>query len=72
MSARVESLIAGLGMSDPAAAMDLWTALIGGLSSQQLANEPGGERWIRLFDRAVDMFFAEVDRTPRPKAKKGS
>ena len=72
MSARVESLIAGLGMSDPAAAMDLWTALIGGLSSQQLANEPGGERWIRLFDRAVDMFFAEVDPTPRPKAKKGS
>ena len=60
------------GRPMPAAAMDLWTALIGGLSSQQLANEPGGERWIRLFDRAVDMFFAAVDRPPRPKEKRGS
>ena len=72
MSARVESLIAGLGVSDAAATMDLWTALIGGLSSQQLANEPGGDRWIRLFDRAVDMFFASVDALPRPNRKRGS
>jgi UDP:flavonoid glycosyltransferase YjiC (YdhE family) len=27
--------------------MDLWTALIGGLTSQQLANDPGGIRWGR-------------------------
>jgi AcrR family transcriptional regulator len=72
MSARVESLIAQLGVSDPAATMDLWTALIGGLSGQQLANEPGGDRWIRLFDRTVDMFFASVDALPRPNRKRGS
>jgi AcrR family transcriptional regulator len=62
LSARVASLIADLGVPDPGPAMDLWTALIGGLSAQQLSNDPGGERWIRLFDRAADMYFAEVDR----------
>jgi len=72
MSARVESLIAQLGISDPAATTDLWTALIGGLVSQQLANEPGGDRWIRLLDRTVDMFFASVDALPRPNRKRGS
>jgi AcrR family transcriptional regulator len=72
MSARVASLIATLGTPDPGAAMDLWTALIGGLSGQQLSNEPGGDRWVRLFDRAADMFFAEVDSTPRPDEKRGS
>jgi len=72
MSARVESLIAELGVADPAQAMDLWTALISGLSNQQLSNEPGGGRWIRLFDRTADMFFAEVDGPPRRKQEKGS
>jgi AcrR family transcriptional regulator len=72
MSARVESLIAQLGTSDAAQAMDLWTAVISGLSNQQLSNEPGGDRWIRLFDRAVDMFFAAVDSTKSPTTKKGN
>jgi AcrR family transcriptional regulator len=71
MSARVESLIGGLGVADQGQAMDLWTALISGLSNQQLANEPGGERWTRLFDRTVDMFFAEVDASAPAKKKKG-
>jgi len=71
LSARVESLIAELGTSDVARAMDLWTAVISGLSNQQLANEPGGDRWIRLFDRAVDMYFAAVDSPTRPTTKKG-
>jgi AcrR family transcriptional regulator len=35
---------------------DLWTALISGLASQQLANDPGGDRWRRLIDDAVAMF----------------
>ena len=71
LSARVASLIAELGTSDAAQAMDLWTAVISGLSNQQLANEPGGDRWIRLFDRAVDMYFAALD-SPMSKKKKGS
>ncbi len=37
--------------------LDLWTALTTGLASQQVANDPGGERWIRLVDPAVDMYM---------------
>ena len=43
------------GIVDPAL-LDLWTALITGLTDQQVSNDPGGERWISLLDRAVDMF----------------
>lgn len=41
-------------------AVDLWTAVITGLTDQQISNDPGGDRWIRLVDRAVDMFFDHV------------
>jgi len=37
--------------------LDLWTAVTGGLASQQNSNEPGGERWVRLADEAIDMFL---------------
>ena len=36
--------------------VDLYVALIGGLVDSQLANDPGGHRWERLVDRAVDMY----------------
>ena len=39
-------------------AVDLWTALVGGRVTQQLSNDPGGDRWRRLVDRAVAMFMA--------------
>ncbi len=65
MSRTVRGLIAGAGITDTDA-LDLWTALISGLSNQELANDPGGARWSRLWDRAVDMFLAEVHRAPRP------
>jgi AcrR family transcriptional regulator len=39
-------------------ARDTWTALIAGLAAQQNANEPGGQRWVRLVNDAVDMFLA--------------
>lgn len=35
--------------------LDLYTAVVGGLVDSQHANDPGGERWSRLLDRAVDM-----------------
>jgi AcrR family transcriptional regulator len=38
--------------------LDLWTALTTGLASQQLSNDPGGRRWRRLTDDAVEMFLA--------------
>lgn len=36
--------------------IDLYTALLGGLIDAQLANDPGGNRWEKLLDRAVDMY----------------
>jgi AcrR family transcriptional regulator len=38
--------------------LDLWTALLTGLVDQQVANDPGGDRWLRLVDEAIDMFLA--------------
>jgi AcrR family transcriptional regulator len=37
--------------------LDIFTAVIGGLVSQQLANEPGGTRWLDLTDEIVDMYL---------------
>ena len=45
---------------------DLWTALVAGLVSQQLANDPGGDRYIRLIDDAVTMFADHVLNASRP------
>jgi AcrR family transcriptional regulator len=35
--------------------VDLCVAVIGGLIDAQLANDPRGDRWSRLLDRAIDM-----------------
>jgi AcrR family transcriptional regulator len=37
--------------------VDLWTAVLTGLATQQTSNDPGGERWTRLVDTAVDRFL---------------
>jgi AcrR family transcriptional regulator len=50
---------AALGVTDPEA-VDLWTALMTGLTDQQISNDPGGDRWERIIDRAVDMFLRDV------------
>jgi AcrR family transcriptional regulator len=55
--------------------MDVFTAMVAGLAHQQVANDPGGDRWVRLAPRMVEMFFEDVDRrsrTSRRKAKKGA
>jgi hypothetical protein len=41
------------GLNDPAD-IDLWRAVLTGLAGQQIANDPGGTRWTRLADRAID------------------
>jgi AcrR family transcriptional regulator len=46
-------------------AMDLWTAMVAGLSAQQIANDPGGTRWLRLVDEVVDMFVQHMTRNRR-------
>ena len=37
-----------------------------GLVDQQISNDPGGTRWKRLIDDAVDMFFAFATATSTP------
>jgi AcrR family transcriptional regulator len=44
------------GIDDPRAG-DLLTALLTGLTDQQISNDPGGDRWTRLVDDAVEMFL---------------
>jgi AcrR family transcriptional regulator len=50
----------GLGITSGEDA-DLFTALIGGLVSQQLANDRGGQRWRRLIPRVMSMFADDLD-----------
>ncbi len=52
--ASVRAILARAGLRNEAD-FDLWTAVIAGLASQQLANDPGGDRYIRLIDDAVTM-----------------
>jgi AcrR family transcriptional regulator len=50
--------LAAIGVHDQAT-LDLWTAVLTGLTDQQISNDPGGTRWIRLVNRAVDMLMAQ-------------
>lgn len=51
--------IAATGLDDPAD-FDVWTALVSGLSAQQTANDPGGNRWLRHVDEVVDMYVDHI------------
>jgi AcrR family transcriptional regulator len=46
--------------------IDMYTALIAGVVSQQHANDPGGDRWLRLLPRVVDMYADAVGIPPSP------
>jgi AcrR family transcriptional regulator len=66
--------LAGLGVTDRGH-FDIWVALIGGLIDQQLANDPGGDRFARLLDRAVDMWadaigIPQENPTPRKSGRR--
>ena len=41
--------------------IDLYTAIVGGLIDAQLANDPGGDRWRRLLDHAIDMYVDSLN-----------
>lgn len=57
--AKSRSILNSVGLRKDAD-FDLWTALVSGLAGQQLANEPGGQRYLRLIDGAVEMFAQYV------------
>lgn len=52
--------------------VDLWTAVLAGLVAQQLANDPGGDRWAVLVDQAVDMFVAATGLSRKKTKTPGS
>jgi len=42
--------------------LDLLTALTSGMANQQIANDPQGDRWMRLIPDAVDMLLAALSK----------
>lgn len=61
--------LVSLGVDTPEA-LDLFTALGTGLADQQISNDPGGNRWIRLIDDAVEMFYEHTTRKSGPTTTK--
>jgi AcrR family transcriptional regulator len=52
---RLRAVMASIGITADED-LDLFVALIGGLADSQWSNDPGGDRYTRLLDRAVDMY----------------
>lgn len=53
-------------------AFDLFMATNRGLIALQIANEPGGDRWTRLVDDAVDMLVDRYAEPPAPRVRRQS
>lgn len=65
-SRRAAALCARAGITAEAD-IDLLSALISGMSHQQVANDPDGNRWADHAEQAVDMLLSAVERhTPQP------
>ena len=62
--AAVQTHLASLGIDDPRD-IDLFTAIGTGLTDQQISNDPGGDRWARLVDDAIEMYLDYVTRRSR-------
>jgi AcrR family transcriptional regulator len=52
--ARVVTLLAAAGLTHPDD-IDCFVAMVGGLIEAQMANDPGGDRWVRHLDRMIDL-----------------
>jgi len=61
--------LAAIGVRDQAT-LDLWTAMLTGITDQQISNDPGGDRWKQLVDRAVDMLLADARTHTNPESEK--
>src|SRR5690348_13768677 len=64
----VRDRLAASGLTDPRH-LDLFTGITSGLTSQQISNDPGGDRWVRLVDEAVEMFFEHVTKRDKKGAR---
>jgi AcrR family transcriptional regulator len=65
----VRRRFAAIGLTDPGV-VDLLTAIGTGLTDQQISNDPGGDRWIRLIDEAMEMFFNHLSTRKRKRSRK--
>jgi AcrR family transcriptional regulator len=52
--------LSALGAGSPAH-VDVYTALVGGLGAQQVANDPGGDRFTRHLEALLDLFLDHFD-----------
>ena len=53
---RLKARLARAGLTDQRS-LDLLTAIGTGITDQQISNDPGGNRWTRLVDEAIEMYF---------------
>ena len=65
---RTRLRLAGIGITDERS-LDLLTAIGTGITDQQISNDPGGDRWSRLVDEAMEMFFNSARPTIARKRK---
>ena len=61
----LSSRLVSAGVTDPRH-VDLWTAVVTGLTDQQISNDPGGDRWARLLDETVELLGDHVGLPPDP------
>ena len=60
----LRTVLRGFGITRQAD-VDLVDSLLVGLAGNQIANEPGGTRFVRLADEAVDLLLQHAKRRPR-------
>jgi AcrR family transcriptional regulator len=61
--------LTSLGVTDRGH-FDIWVSLLGGLVDQQFANDPGGDRFSRLLEPAIDM-WADAVGIPKESSSNG-
>jgi AcrR family transcriptional regulator len=61
---RMAAELQPLGISNPDD-LDLYTAVASGLAAQQMANDPTGDRWVRLAPAAARMLLDDITRRTR-------
>ena len=64
----LQAHLAEMGIDDPHD-VDLLTAVGTGLTDQQISNDPGGDRWTRLIDEAMEMYFDHVSNRSKSKRR---
>jgi AcrR family transcriptional regulator len=41
--------------------VDCFVAMVGGLMTTQMSNDPGGDRWVRHLDRLIDLYLDDAN-----------